>query len=588
MKVLFGNLVSASERSGQSGLFRPETPVEMVRGFKEGVRPDVESGRSSRCGVFERPPGKFLAQTASSVFRIQKDPFELRETGGLLLQRHRADHPVHVEKELEGVFGGTVIGLDVEKICVEGVEFDDLSVFQIAPCDEADQGVAMDRRKGGQSVGGEIDGHQRKHEIVDSEGTQPTISCVTVQEESTQGTPGRWRQVHALVPMPHQEEALAAWLAVSCRGVCALPTGSGKTHVGVMAIESTGSRTLVVVPTIELLSQWRQTLRFAFGVDVGQVGGGEVDWQPLTVITYASFVQRSSELPGRFELVIFDECHHLSGEQAAAVAGGLDVRFRLGLSATPDIETSLGAGDALISLDELIGPIVLRGEVGDFSGPVLSEYRVVTLEVDLTEEERASYQEHRKRYLAFLGRHRIRVQTPRGWSRFVRIASRSKAGRQAFWSHRVQRQVAQRASGKLDCLERLLQTHVGERILVFTADNQTVHTVSRRFLVPALTHRTRAAERRGLLASFASGELPVLVTSRVLNEGVDVPDAGIAVVLSGSGSVREHVQRLGRILRRTEGKEAILYEVLAHDTAEESVSARRRDHEAYQVEVESC
>ena len=74
----------------------------------------------------------------------------------------------------------------------------------------------------------------------------------------------------------------------------------------------------------------------------------------------------------------------------------------------------------------------------------------------------------------------------------------------------------------------------------------------------------------------------MIVTSRVLNEGVDVPAANIGVILSGSGTVREHVQRLGRLLRKHGEKRAILYEVVARGTAEEFVSERRRQHDAYQ------
>ena len=74
----------------------------------------------------------------------------------------------------------------------------------------------------------------------------------------------------------------------------------------------------------------------------------------------------------------------------------------------------------------------------------------------------------------------------------------------------------------------------------------------------------------------AAGEYPVIVTSRVLNEGVDVPEASIAIVLSGTGSPREYIQRLGRILRRSEGKRAVLYEVVAEATSEEQISRRRR------------
>ena len=118
-------------------------------------------------------------------------------------------------------------------------------------------------------------------------------------------------------------------------------------------------------------------------------------------------------------------------------------------------------------------------------------------------------------------------------------------------------------------------------MLIFTSDNETVYRISRRFLIPAITHQTKVKERQELLAAFNAGEYPFLVTSRVLNEGVDVPEANVAVVLSGSGSVREHVQRLGRILRRVEGKHAILYELVAERTGEEYASSRRRRHSAY-------
>jgi superfamily II DNA or RNA helicase len=99
--------------------------------------------------------------------------------------------------------------------------------------------------------------------------------------------------------------------------------------------------------------------------------------------------------------------------------------------------------------------------------------------------------------------------------------------------------------------------------------------------VPAITHQTKIKERREILARFNAGSYPFLVTSKVLNEGVDVPAANVAIILSGTGSVREHVQRLGRILRRAENKRAILYEIVAEDTAEERVSERRRRHSAY-------
>ena len=135
----------------------------------------------------------------------------------------------------------------------------------------------------------------------------------------------------------------------------------------------------------------------------------------------------------------------------------------------------------------------------------------------------------------------------------------------------------QGSGAKLRVLEQLLRRHEDGRCIIFTNDNETVYAISRRFLLPAITHQTGLKERQATLASFSSGELPAIVTSRVLNEGVDLPSADVAIVLSGTGTVREHVQRLGRILRRREGKQAILYEVIVKGSSEERTSARRRE-----------
>jgi superfamily II DNA or RNA helicase len=175
----------------------------------------------------------------------------------------------------------------------------------------------------------------------------------------------------------------------------------------------------------------------------------------------------------------------------------------------------------------------------------------------------------------------IRMGAPDGWSRFLMLSSRSDEGRRAFAAYRRQRALALCAPGKITLLERLLHAHRRDRVIVFTEDNATVYGISRRFLLPAITHQTKVKERSWILGGLAEGSLGAVVTSKVLNEGVDVPDANVAIVLSGSGSVREHVQRLGRILRKKEGKQALLYELVAAGTSEEYTSQKRRDHVAY-------
>jgi superfamily II DNA or RNA helicase len=125
-------------------------------------------------------------------------------------------------------------------------------------------------------------------------------------------------------------------------------------------------------------------------------------------------------------------------------------------------------------------------------------------------------------------------------------------------------------------LDVLLRDHLEDRVLIFTDDNEAVYEVSKRLLLPAITHQTPVKERHAILEGFRDGRFPAIVTSRVLNEGVDVPDANVAIVLSGTGSTREHIQRLGRILRPQAGKLAVLYEVVSKDTVEESISRRRK------------
>lgn len=148
-------------------------------------------------------------------------------------------------------------------------------------------------------------------------------------------------------------------------------------------------------------------------------------------------------------------------------------------------------------------------------------------------------------------------------------------------AYRHQRQLAFAAPAKLNFVDMLLYIHRDDRSIVFTQDNRTAYDISRRFLIPVITHQTKVSERSKILKGLAEGTIRAVVTSKVLNEGVDVPDANVAIVVSGSGSVREHVQRLGRILRKKDGKHAKLYELITANTGEAYTSERRRDHIAY-------
>jgi superfamily II DNA or RNA helicase len=374
----------------------------------------------------------------------------------------------------------------------------------------------------------------------------------------------------------YQAAALTAWRKASSRGVVVLPTGAGKTHVGVRAIEDKARAALVIAPTLDLVRQWYDLLGAAFGGPIGVLGGGEHDVQPITVSTYDSAWMRMDHLGDRFGTLVFDEVHHLPGESYALAARLSLAPFRLGLTATP--ERVDGRHDWL---SELVGPVVYRREITDLAGDFLADYETETVEVDLSEEEREVYEEERARYLSFVRERGLRVGGPGGWDRFVRAAAGSDEGARAMTAYRRQRDLARAASAKLDVTARLIDAHRHDRTIVFTDDNATAYRLARELLLPIITHQTKVKERSEILARFADGTYGAVVTSRVLNEGIDVPDANVAIVVSGTGSVREHVQRLGRILRPREGKRALLYELVSRDTAEASTSERRRDHVAY-------
>lgn len=377
-------------------------------------------------------------------------------------------------------------------------------------------------------------------------------------------------------PRPYQSEALQAWSQRRGRGVVVLPTGAGKTHVAVMALSEKRRSTLVIAPTLDLVRQWYDLLRTTFATEVGLVGGGEHQVLPLTVTTYDSAYMQMEHLGSRFGLVVFDECHHLPGAAYALAARLCLAPFRLGLTATPERTDGREA-----DLTELIGPVVYRKDIHELSGDYLAEYETERLVVELTPEERQEYEDERAIYRGFVERQGIRFSGPDGFAEFIMRSSRSTEGRRAMAAYRRQRELAFCAPAKLDVVEHLLFQHRAGRSLLFTQDNATAYAVSRRFLVPAITHQTKVRERSEILARFSAGEYGAIVTSKVLNEGIDVPDANMAVVISGSGSVREHVQRLGRILRKRDGKRAILYELVSAQTSEAFTSERRRDHSAY-------
>ncbi|MBN2335931.1 DEAD/DEAH box helicase [Candidatus Bathyarchaeota archaeon] len=369
----------------------------------------------------------------------------------------------------------------------------------------------------------------------------------------------------------YQREALTRWTVNRGRGIVVLPTGAGKTFLAVKAIEALQCATLVTVPTIVLVEQWREVLGQAFGVDIGALGGGEDDVQPVTVATYDSASIRARSLGNRFRLLVFDEVHHLAAPTYRKIATRYLAPYRLGLTAT------LQSDEATQELyDKLVGETVYRRGVDSLAGTHLSEFTVKTVKLPLTAAERAEYDRQYENYRGFLRHRNIRIRGAKDYLSFVKRSGRDPEARRALLARNRAMDLALNSGSKIAYLKSLLKANPEEKTLIFTSYNKLVYRLSRELLIPAITHQTPREEREEILGGFRDGSYRRIVASRVLDEGVDVPDASVAVIISGSGSNRQFVQRLGRILRKRPGKQAVLYELVSEGTAETYISARRR------------
>ena len=168
------------------------------------------------------------------------------------------------------------------------------------------------------------------------------------------------------------------------------------------------------------------------------------------------------------------------------------------------------------------------------------------------------------------------IRTPEDFQqKIIYMSARDPEARVAMLAWREARNIAMNTPAKYTEIERLLRLHADDQIILFSEYNPVVDEISRRFCLPSITYKTPTEERRAILDRFRSGQYSKLVTGRVLNEGVDVPDCRIAIIVSGNSTKREYIQRLGRILRPKQGQ-ATLYELVTSGTTEEGIAQRRK------------
>jgi DNA excision repair protein ERCC-3 len=367
--------------------------------------------------------------------------------------------------------------------------------------------------------------------------------ALALRELTRSGTPFHVRDYQ-------QEAARAFHAAGSLRGgsgVIVLPCGAGKTIVGMACMAAVGASTLILTTSVTATRQWvgelldKTTLQ---DDQIGEYNGTAKDIRPVTVATYNIVTYRPSTEGdfvhlGIFDrrnwgLIIYDEVHLLPAP-VFQVTAGLQAHRRLGLTATLVRED--GREDDVFAL---IGP-----KKADVPWKVLEKQgwiataRCTEVRLSLPEDLRMPYAMADAR------------------SKF-RLASENPA--------------------KVDALRRIVERHGDESVLIIGMYLDQVRQIAALLGVPVLTGTTAQAKRDRLFAEFKAGRVHVLAVSKVANFAVDLPDASVAIQVSGTfGSRQEEAQRLGRILRPKPGRnQAHFYSLVSHDTVEQDFAMKRQ------------
>ncbi|MHB1713025.1 MAG: DEAD/DEAH box helicase, partial [Acidimicrobiales bacterium] len=345
---------------------------------------------------------------------------------------------------------------------------------------------------------------------------------------------------------PYQHQAAAAFVA-SGSGVVVLPCGAGKTAVAMSAMASISSRTLVLVTNTVAARQWRAELLAHTSLrdeEIGEYSGERKEIRPVTIATYQIVIKKRGGINPHMDalstedwgLIVYDEVHLLPAPVFRMTAD-IQSRRRLGLTATL-VREDRKEGDVF----SLIGPKRFDIPWRDIEAQgYIAPASCTEVRVTLTDEERMSYAlaEAQERY-----------------------------------------RVGATALSKLAVVESLCASALaaGEPTLVIGQYLDQLETLGRRLHAPVLNGATPTAERERLFAAFRTGEIGILVVSKVANFSIDLPEATVAIQVSGTfGSRQEEAQRLGRILRpKRDGRQAHFYSVVARDTNDQEFAQRRQ------------
>jgi len=339
----------------------------------------------------------------------------------------------------------------------------------------------------------------------------------------------------------YQRDAISAFTG---DGVIVMPCGAGKTIVGIGAITKLKTSTLIICPNQMSVKQWNDELlnkTDARREDIGEYTAGNKEIRPITITTYQMITfKRDGGMPHlelfnkrNWGLIIYDEVHLLPAEVFKETAS-LQAKRRLGLTAT------------FVREDEK------EKEIFTLIGP--KRYESPWKEIE------------EKGWIAEVECYEIRVPLARDlFETYLRAPEREKY------------RISSMNPVKQEAVRRILESRRDERIIIIGQYLEQLKQVSDMLGSPLITGKTPNAERIRLYSAFRRGSISLLVVSKVANFAIDLPDASVAIQLSGTfGSRQEEAQRLGRILRPKNGKKAEFYSIITRGTRDQEVNAKRQ------------
>src|SRR5919112_477938 len=292
----------------------------------------------------------------------------------------------------------------------------------------------------------------------------------------------------------------------------------------------------------------------------------------VTITTYDSAYLKSAFFGNKFKLMIFDEVHHLASEKYSLIGEHFIAPYRMGLTATIERED----GQHTIIFD-LIGNVIYKKDFYELAeNNYLANFRLEKRTISMLPNEVILYKSKINEYKKTLKD--AGIFYPIRLEKLIILSSNNNELRKALLLRNEALEIALNSKAKVLELEKILEKDCLERkIIIFTIHTKLAYTISNRFLVPVITHRTKNEERNEILDGFKNGRYRIITTTKVLDEGTDIPEANTGIILSGTGSKREFVQRLGRLLRPKDNKDDVaeLIEIISSDTSEISRSNRR-------------